>query len=182
MRFPIVVQLLHSVPALPDSSDKLSPVSVTFRTKRRPNRLSFSLKNGWQNKLRNPCMSPKLRRTVSIPEVILQSTFSRTVTSLSKQKQMNDHNSPTSTLTTKRVVHFIAESLLYPVGANNSILKICGTIYLFPDPVTYIIISIILKTITYSYFCNYFTTIIVIMTIIILTINIYYYYNYYLLL
>ena len=35
MRFPIVVQLLHSVQALPDSSDKLGLVSVTFQTKRR---------------------------------------------------------------------------------------------------------------------------------------------------
>ena len=42
MRFPIVVQLLHSVQALPDSSDKLGPVSVTFQIKRRPNWLSFS--------------------------------------------------------------------------------------------------------------------------------------------
>ena len=42
MRFLIVVQLLHSVQTLPDGSDKLGPVSVTFQTKRRPNRLSFS--------------------------------------------------------------------------------------------------------------------------------------------
>ena len=34
MRLPIVVQLLHSVQALPDSSDKLGLVSVTFQTKR----------------------------------------------------------------------------------------------------------------------------------------------------
>ena len=33
MRFPIVVQLLHSVQALPDSSDNV--FSVTFQTKRR---------------------------------------------------------------------------------------------------------------------------------------------------
>ena len=94
MRFPIVVQLLHSVHALPDSSDKLGLVSVT------PNRLHFSLKNGWQNKLRNRSTCPKLRKTVSIPEVILQSTFSRTVISLSKQKRMNahGHNSATSYL------------------------------------------------------------------------------------
>ena len=94
MRFLIVVQLLHSVQTLPDGSDKLGPVSVTFQTKRRPNRL----KNGWQNKLRNRGTSPKLRKTVSIPEVILQSTFSRTVISLSKQKRMNahGHNSATS--------------------------------------------------------------------------------------
>ena len=34
MSLPIVVQLLHSVQALPDSSDKLGFVSVTFQTKR----------------------------------------------------------------------------------------------------------------------------------------------------
>ena len=44
MRFPIVVQLLHSVQALPDSSDKLGLVSITFQTKQRSNRLGFSLK------------------------------------------------------------------------------------------------------------------------------------------
>ena len=33
MRLPIVVQLLHSVQALPDSSDKLGTVSVTFQTR-----------------------------------------------------------------------------------------------------------------------------------------------------
>ena len=42
MRFLIVVQLLHSVQTLPDGSDKLGPVSITFQTKRRPNGLSFS--------------------------------------------------------------------------------------------------------------------------------------------
>ena len=89
MRFLIAVQLLHSVQTLPDGSDKLGPVSVTFQTKRRPNR---------QNKLRNRSTSPKLRKTVPILEVILQSTFSRTVISLSKQKRMNahGHNSATS--------------------------------------------------------------------------------------
>ena len=35
MRLPIVVQLLHSVQALPDSSVKFGLVSVTFQTKRR---------------------------------------------------------------------------------------------------------------------------------------------------
>ena len=34
MRLPIVVQLLYSVQVLPDSSDKLGLVSVTFQTKR----------------------------------------------------------------------------------------------------------------------------------------------------
>ena len=85
IRFPIVVQLLHSVQALPDSSDKLGLVSVTFRTKRRRTGLASALKNGWQNKLRNRSTSPKLRKTVSIPEVLLQSTFSRTVISLNEQ-------------------------------------------------------------------------------------------------
>ena len=49
-------------------------------------------------KLRNRSTSPKLRKTVSIPEVILQSKFSRTVISSSKQKRMNTHghNSATS--------------------------------------------------------------------------------------
>ena len=95
--FPIVFQLLHSVQALPDSSDKLGPVSETYQTKRRPKGLSLK-KNGWQNKLCNRSTSPKLRKTVCIPEVILQSTFSRTLTSLSKQKLLNahDHNSAKS--------------------------------------------------------------------------------------
>ena len=50
--FPIVVQLLHSVQALPDSSDKLGPISETFQTKRRPKGLASAKKNGWQNKYR----------------------------------------------------------------------------------------------------------------------------------
>ena len=87
MRFPIVVQLLHSVQALPDSSDKLGLVFVTFQTKRRQTGLASAEKNAWQNKLHNRSMCPKLRKTVSIPEVILQSMFSRTVISLSKQKE-----------------------------------------------------------------------------------------------
>ena len=136
MRFPIVVQLLHSVQALPDSS---GPVSVTFRTKRRPNRLSFSLKNGWQNKLRNRSTSPKLRRTVSIPEVILQSSFSRIVISLSKQKRMNahGHNSATSYFDNETSGAFYSWELTLPRGANNLILIICAIVYLFPDPVTF---------------------------------------------
>ena len=98
MRLPIIVQLLHSVQALPDSSNKLGPVSVTFQTKRRQTGLASAKKNGWKNKLRNRSTCPKLRKTVSIPEVILQSAFSRTVISLSKQKRMNahGHNSATS--------------------------------------------------------------------------------------
>ena len=44
MRFPIVVQLLHSVQALPDSSDKLGFVSVTFQTKRRQTGLASAKK------------------------------------------------------------------------------------------------------------------------------------------
>ena len=44
MRLPIVVQLLHSVQALPDSSDKLGPVSVTFHTKQRQTGLASAKK------------------------------------------------------------------------------------------------------------------------------------------
>ena len=44
MRLPIVVQLLHSVQALPDSSDKLGLVSVTFQTKRRQTGLATAKK------------------------------------------------------------------------------------------------------------------------------------------
>ena len=44
MRLPIVVQLLHSVKALPDSSDKLGLVSVTFQTKRRQTGLASAKK------------------------------------------------------------------------------------------------------------------------------------------
>ena len=97
MRLPIVVQLLHSVQALPDSSDKLGTVSVTFQTRCQTG-LASAKKNGWQNKLRNRSTCPKLRNTVSIAEVILPSAFSRTVISLSKQKRMNahGHNSTTS--------------------------------------------------------------------------------------
>ena len=93
--FLILVQLLHSVQTLPDGSIKLGPVSVTFQT---PKGAKLQLKNGWHNKLRNWSTSLKLRKTVSIPEVILQSTFSRTVIPLSKQKRMNahGHNSATS--------------------------------------------------------------------------------------
>ena len=90
MRLPIVVQLLHSVQALPDSSDKLGLVSVTFQIKRRQTGL-VSAKKTWQNKLRNRSTCPKLRKNVSLPEVILQSKFSRTVISLSKQKRTNAH-------------------------------------------------------------------------------------------
>ena len=97
MRLPIVVQLLHSVQALPDSSDKLGLVSVTFQTKRRRTGLASAKKKGWQNKLRSRSTCPKLRKTVSVPEVILQSTFSRTVISLSKQKRTNAHGHNTAT-------------------------------------------------------------------------------------
>ena len=40
MSLPIVVQLLNSVQALPDSSDKLGLVSLTFQTKRRQTSLA----------------------------------------------------------------------------------------------------------------------------------------------
>ena len=39
----------------------------------------------------------KLRKAVSIPEVILQSTFSRTVASLCKQKRVNAHGDNSAT-------------------------------------------------------------------------------------
>ena len=91
MRLPIVVQLLHNVQALPDSSDKLGLVSVTFQTKRRQTGLASAKKNGWKNKLRNQSTCPKLRKTISLQKLILQSTFSRTVISLSKQKRTNAH-------------------------------------------------------------------------------------------
>ena len=42
-------------------------------------------------------MSLKLRKTVSIPEAILQSTFSQTFTSFSKQKRVNTHCHNSST-------------------------------------------------------------------------------------
>ena len=86
MRLPIVVQLLHSVQALLDSSDKLGLVSVTFQTKRRQTGLASAKKTAGKTN----CV-PKLRKTVSLPEAILQSTFSRTGISLSKQKRTNAH-------------------------------------------------------------------------------------------
>ena len=44
MRLPIAAKLLHSVQALPDSSDKLGLVSVTFQTKRRQTGLASAKK------------------------------------------------------------------------------------------------------------------------------------------
>ena len=118
MRLPIVVHLLHNVQAHTDSSNKVDPVSLTFQTKRRPNQLSFSEKsNGWQIKLRNRSTSLKLRNTVCIPEMILRSMFSQIFTSFSKQKRVNVLMAITPQrviLLTKRMVHFIAEGLLYP--------------------------------------------------------------------
>ena len=113
MCLPIIVQLLHSIQALPDSSGKVGPVSLTFQTKKkRPNGLSFNGKtNGWQTKLSNRNTSPKLRKTVSIPEVILQSTF----TSFSKQKRVNahGHNPATRYFDNEMSGAYIAEGLLY---------------------------------------------------------------------
>ena len=99
MHLPIVVQLLHSIQALPDSSDKLGLVSVTFQTKRRQTGLASAEKTAAKiNCVTGVHTCPKLRKTVSLPEVILQSTFSRTVISLSKQKRTNanGHNFTTS--------------------------------------------------------------------------------------
>ena len=90
MHLLIVVQLLHSVQPPPDSSDKFGPVSLTFQTKRRQTGLA-SAKKRLAIKLRNRSTSSKLRKTVTIPEVILQSTFSRTGAALSKQKRVNAH-------------------------------------------------------------------------------------------
>ena len=106
-----------------------------------PERAKLQLKNGWHNKLRNRSTSPKLRKNFSIPEVILQSTFSRTVISLSKQKRMNahGHNSATSYFDDETSGAFYSRELALPRGANNSILKMCATMYLFSDPVTFYI-------------------------------------------
>ena len=79
MCLPIVVQLLHSVQALPDSSDKLGLVSVTFQTKRRHTGLASAKKTAAKMKL----------------EVILQSTFSRTVI-LRVNKNERTHSAITS--------------------------------------------------------------------------------------
>ena len=97
MRLPIVVQLLHSVQALPDSSDKLGLVSVTFQTKRRQTGLASAKKMAGKINCVTGVRVQNYGKP-SIPEVILQSTFSRTVISLSKQKRTNahGHNSATS--------------------------------------------------------------------------------------
>ena len=64
--------------------------------------------------------------------------FSRTVTSLSKQKSVNArvHNSATSYFDDETSGAFYSWELTLPRGANNSILKMCVTMYLFPEPVT----------------------------------------------
>ena len=97
--------LTYHCPVTPQcTSDKLGPVSLTYQTKRRPI-------NGWQIELHNRSRYSKFRKTISIPEVILQSTFSRTV---NKNEWMLTAITPQQvTLMKKRVVHFIAESLLY---------------------------------------------------------------------
>ena len=153
MRFPIAVQLLYSVQTLPDSSDKLGPVAVTFQTKRRPNRLSFSFKKRLGIKLHNRSTSPKLRKTVSIPEVILQSTFSRNAISLSKQKQMNVHihNSTTIYFDDEMSGVFYSCELTLLLGANTVILKICATMYQFPDPVTFVYVLSFIKICYFSH-------------------------------
>ena len=91
MSLPIVVQLLHSVQVLPDSSDKIGPVSITFQTKQRPNRLSFSERKK-ASKL-NCVTGVHLQNhgELSLYKVILQSTFSRNFTSFGKQKRVNAH-------------------------------------------------------------------------------------------
>ena len=66
--------------------------------------------------------------------LVLQSTFSRTVISLSKQKRMNarGHNSATSYFDDETSGAFYSRELTLPRGA----------MYLFPDPVTYRIAGI----------------------------------------
>ena len=94
--FPIVVQLLHKLSLTVATNLVQSP--KLFKLNNAQRGLASALKNGWQNKLLNRSTSPKLRKNISIPEVILQSTFSRTGTSLSKQKRVNayGHNSATN--------------------------------------------------------------------------------------
>ena len=97
MHLLIVVQLLHSVQTLPDGSDKLGPVSLLFKLNDAQTGLASAKKKRLAIKLRNRSTSSKLRKTVRIPEVILQSTFSRTVASLSKQKHVNVHGHNSAT-------------------------------------------------------------------------------------
>ena len=93
--FPIVVQLLHSVQALPDSSDKLGPVSETFKLNDAQRGLASAKKTAGKMN----CVTRVRLQNYGKPSLyILQSTFPRTLTSLSKQKRLNahDHNSATS--------------------------------------------------------------------------------------
>ena len=82
------VTMLWLLQALPDSSDEVS-WSCLFNLP--------TTKKSWQIKLHNRSTSLKLQNTISIPEVIFQSMFSRTFTSFSKKKgaNANCHNSAT---------------------------------------------------------------------------------------
>ena len=97
MHLLIAVQLLHSVQALPDSSDKLGPVTQLLKLNDAQTGLASAKKKRLAIQLRNRSTSSKLLKVFSIPEVILQSTFSRTVASLSKQKRVNAHGHNSAT-------------------------------------------------------------------------------------
>ena len=47
------------------------------------------------------------------------------------------HNSATSYFDNETSGAFYSRELALPRGANNSILKMCATMYLFSDPVTF---------------------------------------------
>ena len=82
-------------------------------------------KNSWQIKLHNRSTSSKLQKNVSIPEVILQSMFSRNFTSFSKQKRVNahGHNSATRYFDDETSGELYSRGLTLPCSANNLILK-----------------------------------------------------------
>ena len=68
------------------------------------------------------------------------------------------HNSATSYFDDETSGAFYSRELALPRGANNSILKMCATMYLFSDPVTYYANSIIMS---WKYYCSDETMIIV---------------------
>ena len=72
-------------------------------------------------------MSSKLWNTISIQEVILQSTFSRIFTSYSEQERVNANgpNYATRYFVNEMSVAFYSCALTLPCGANSSILKNC---------------------------------------------------------
>ena len=102
MHFPIVVQSLHSVQALPDSGDKLSPVSITVVKLNDAQTGLASAKKKTAGKIN--CVrivtGVRLQITENHPYTGSNTSInvSRTVTSKSKQKRVNahGHNSVTS--------------------------------------------------------------------------------------